>query len=107
MSPDGQVEYTALAGIRYMWWYHLLGLIWTSEFFLTCQQIVISGATVTWYLHRYVRSHWDEMVAESVLCYQPVSLLSLIWLIAENKSLRPSPMDSPGGLITSSVTDVI
>lgn len=52
VSSDGQVEYAALAGIRYMWWYHLLGLIWTSEFFLTCQQIVISGATVTWYLHR-------------------------------------------------------
>ncbi|XP_040262540.1 choline transporter-like protein 3 [Bufo bufo] len=52
VSSEGQVEYKPLAGIRYMWWYHVLGLIWTSEFFLTCQQIVISGATVTWYLHR-------------------------------------------------------
>ncbi|XP_069823827.1 choline transporter-like protein 3 isoform X2 [Dendropsophus ebraccatus] len=52
VSPDGQVDYTPLSGIRYMWWYHLFGLIWTSEFFLTCQQIVISGAAATWYLHR-------------------------------------------------------
>ncbi|XP_044157885.1 choline transporter-like protein 3 [Bufo gargarizans] len=52
VSSEGQVEYKPLAGIRYMWWYHVFGLIWTSEFFLTCQQIVISGATVTWYLHR-------------------------------------------------------
>ncbi|KAG9483114.1 hypothetical protein GDO78_009192 [Eleutherodactylus coqui] len=52
VSSDGQVEYKPLAGIRYMWWYHLFGLIWTSEFFLTCQQIAISGATVTWYLQR-------------------------------------------------------
>ncbi|KAG8555566.1 hypothetical protein GDO81_017746 [Engystomops pustulosus] len=52
VSSDGQVDYKPLAGIRYMWWYHLFGLVWTSEFFLTCQQIVISGATVTWYLHR-------------------------------------------------------
>ncbi|KAM9325364.1 choline transporter-like protein 3 [Gastrophryne carolinensis] len=52
VSSDGLVEYKALAGIRYMWWYHLFGLIWSSEFFLTCQQIVVSGATVSWYLHR-------------------------------------------------------
>ncbi|KAM4720633.1 choline transporter-like protein 3 [Rhinophrynus dorsalis] len=49
---EGQVEYKPLAGIRYMWWYHLVGLIWTSEFFLACQQIIISGATASWYLHR-------------------------------------------------------
>ncbi|XP_053550022.1 choline transporter-like protein 3 isoform X2 [Bombina bombina] len=49
---EGQVEYKPLAGIRYMWWYHLIGLIWTSEFFLACQHMVISGATVSWYLNR-------------------------------------------------------
>ncbi|KAE8610501.1 hypothetical protein XENTR_v10012150 [Xenopus tropicalis] len=52
VSPEGQVEYKPLAGIRYMWWYHLIGFIWTSEFFLACQQMIISGATVSWYLHR-------------------------------------------------------
>ncbi|MEE6495730.1 hypothetical protein FKM82_002128 [Ascaphus truei] len=49
---EGQVEYEPLAGIRYMWWYHLVGLIWTSEFFLACQQMIISGATVSWFLNR-------------------------------------------------------
>ncbi|CAH2311434.1 Hypothetical predicted protein [Pelobates cultripes] len=49
---EGQVEYKSLSGIRYMWWYHLIGLIWTSEFFLACQQMVIAGVTVTWYLQR-------------------------------------------------------
>ncbi|XP_018429336.1 PREDICTED: choline transporter-like protein 3, partial [Nanorana parkeri] len=52
VSSDGQVTFKPLAGIRYMWWYHLFGLIWTSEFFLTCQQIVISGATVSRFLDR-------------------------------------------------------
>ncbi|KAM4642724.1 choline transporter-like protein 3 [Discoglossus pictus] len=56
VSSEGQVEYKSLAGIRYMWWYHLIGLIWTSEFFLACQQIVISGATVSWYLNREKRT---------------------------------------------------
>ncbi|XP_075038413.1 choline transporter-like protein 3 [Mixophyes fleayi] len=52
VSSEGEVEYKPMAGIRYMWWYHLFGLIWTSEFFLACQQIIISGATVTWYFQR-------------------------------------------------------
>ncbi|XP_053325926.1 choline transporter-like protein 3 isoform X2 [Spea bombifrons] len=52
VSSEGLVEYKSISGIRYMWWYHLVGLIWTSEFFLACQQIIISGATVSWYLHR-------------------------------------------------------
>ncbi|KAG8436779.1 hypothetical protein GDO86_007747 [Hymenochirus boettgeri] len=52
VSSKGQVEYKPLAGIRYMWWYHLVGLIWTSEFFMACQQMIISGATVSWYLNR-------------------------------------------------------
>uniref|UniRef100_A0A8C5R2W5 Choline transporter-like protein n=1 Tax=Leptobrachium leishanense TaxID=445787 RepID=A0A8C5R2W5_9ANUR len=52
VSSDGLVEYISLSSIRYMWWYHLVGLIWTSEFFLTCQQMIISGATVSYYLQR-------------------------------------------------------
>ncbi|KAM8931100.1 choline transporter-like protein 3 isoform 2-T2 [Pelodytes ibericus] len=52
VSSEGQVEYKSLSGIRYMWWYHLVGLIWTSEFFLACQQMIISAATVCWYLGR-------------------------------------------------------
>ncbi|XP_035307888.1 choline transporter-like protein 3 isoform X2 [Cricetulus griseus] len=48
----GQVEYKPLSGIRYMWWYHLIGLIWTSEFILACQRITIAGAMATCYFNR-------------------------------------------------------
>uniref|UniRef100_A0A8C7BJ26 Choline transporter-like protein n=1 Tax=Neovison vison TaxID=452646 RepID=A0A8C7BJ26_NEOVI len=48
----GQVEYQPLVGIRYMWWYHLIGLIWTSEFILTCQHMMVAGALVTCYFNR-------------------------------------------------------
>ncbi|XP_040607882.1 choline transporter-like protein 3 isoform X2 [Mesocricetus auratus] len=48
----GQVEYKPLSGIRYMWWYHLIGLIWTSEFILACQRITIAGAMTTCYFNR-------------------------------------------------------
>ncbi|XP_022352747.1 choline transporter-like protein 3 isoform X3 [Enhydra lutris kenyoni] len=48
----GQVEYQPLVGIRYMWWYHLIGLIWTSEFILACQLMTVAGALVTCYFNR-------------------------------------------------------
>ncbi|XP_023438357.2 choline transporter-like protein 3 isoform X1 [Dasypus novemcinctus] len=48
----GQVEYKPLLGIRYLWWYHLIGLIWTSEFILACQQMTVAGAVVTCYFNR-------------------------------------------------------
>ena len=34
--------------IRYMWWVYLIGLVWTSEFILSCQQMVIAGAVAQW-----------------------------------------------------------
>ncbi|XP_078264396.1 choline transporter-like protein 3 [Rhinoraja longicauda] len=49
---DDQVEYRSLYAIRYMWWYHLIGLIWTSEFLLACQQMTIAGAVVCCYFNR-------------------------------------------------------
>ncbi|NXS17039.1 CTL3 protein, partial [Mystacornis crossleyi] len=51
-TSGGQVEYRALSGICYMAWYHFIGLIWTSEFILACQQMVIAGAVVTCYFNR-------------------------------------------------------
>uniref|UniRef100_F7D5R7 Choline transporter-like protein n=1 Tax=Ornithorhynchus anatinus TaxID=9258 RepID=F7D5R7_ORNAN len=48
----GQVEYRPLLGIQYMWWYHLIGLIWTSEFILACQQMIVAGAVVTCFFNR-------------------------------------------------------
>uniref|UniRef100_F6RU03 Choline transporter-like protein n=1 Tax=Monodelphis domestica TaxID=13616 RepID=F6RU03_MONDO len=52
VMAGGRVEYQLLSGIRYMWWYHLIGLIWTSEFILACQQMTIAGAVVTCYFNR-------------------------------------------------------
>ncbi|XP_036046742.1 choline transporter-like protein 3 isoform X1 [Onychomys torridus] len=52
VMEGGQVEYKPLSGIRYMWWYHLIGLVWTSEFILACQRITIAGAMVTCYFNR-------------------------------------------------------
>ncbi|XP_078074966.1 choline transporter-like protein 3 isoform X2 [Mustelus asterias] len=49
---DNQVEYRSLSGIRYMWWYHVIGLIWTSEFLVACQQMTIAGAVVCCYFNR-------------------------------------------------------
>ncbi|XP_025783260.1 choline transporter-like protein 3 [Puma concolor] len=53
----GQVEYKPILGIRYMWWYHLIGLIWTSEFILACQQMTVAGALVTCYFNRLCGTH--------------------------------------------------
>uniref|UniRef100_F1M965 Choline transporter-like protein n=1 Tax=Rattus norvegicus TaxID=10116 RepID=F1M965_RAT len=52
VMEGGQVEYKPLSGIRYLWWYHLIGLIWTSEFILTCQRMTVAGAMVTCYFNR-------------------------------------------------------
>ncbi|XP_055484285.1 choline transporter-like protein 3 isoform X1 [Psammomys obesus] len=52
VTEGGQVDYRPLSGIRYMWWYHLIGLIWTSEFILACQRLTVAGAMVTCYFNR-------------------------------------------------------
>ena len=63
-------------GYRYMWWYHLVGLIWTSEFILACQQMVISGAVATWYFSRYIVeiSHGFEMALSNDKWLENMSL---------------------------------
>ncbi|KAK3919480.1 Choline transporter-like 1 [Frankliniella fusca] len=43
------VEFIDATWVRYMWWVYLIGLIWTSEFILACQQMVIAGAVAIWY----------------------------------------------------------
>ncbi|XP_073090422.1 choline transporter-like protein 3 isoform X9 [Manis javanica] len=68
----GQVEYKPLSGIRYMWWYHLIGLIWTSEFILACQQMTIAGAVVTCYFNRNKNDPPDHPILSSLsilFCY--------------------------------------
>ena len=46
------VTYKDTTPVRVFWWYHLIGLIWTSEFILACQQMVIAGAVAMWYFSR-------------------------------------------------------
>ncbi|XP_059584052.1 choline transporter-like protein 3 isoform X2 [Alligator mississippiensis] len=68
----GQVEYKVLSAIRFMWWYHLIGLIWTSEFILACQQMTISGAVVTCYFNRNKSSPPSHPILSSIsvlFCY--------------------------------------
>ena len=38
--------------IQYMWWYHLFGLLWGSQFLLACQQCAIAGAVAAWFFAR-------------------------------------------------------
>lgn len=39
---------------RYCWWYHVVALIWISEFIVACQQFVIGGVVAEWYFNRSV-----------------------------------------------------
>ncbi|XP_062973734.1 choline transporter-like protein 3 [Elgaria multicarinata webbii] len=68
----GQVEYKIRFGIRYMWWYHLVGLIWTSEFILACQQMTVAGAVVTSFFNRNKSKSPSHPVLSSIsilFCY--------------------------------------
>ena len=51
-KETGFVKYTEHENVSYLWWYHLIGLIWISEFIIACQQLVVSGAVATWYFTR-------------------------------------------------------
>ncbi|NXU63197.1 CTL3 protein, partial [Horornis vulcanius] len=71
-TSEGQVEYRALSGICYMAWYHFIGLIWTSEFILACQQMVIAGAVVACYFNRNKNNPPPHPVLSSIsvlFCY--------------------------------------
>lgn len=52
VTAGGQVEYQPLSGLRYLWGYHLLGLVWTSDFILACQQMAVAGAVAACYFNR-------------------------------------------------------
>ncbi|KAM4595473.1 choline transporter-like protein 1 [Fundulus diaphanus] len=51
-NVTGVVEYEMQGPLQYMVWYHLVGLIWISEFILAFQQMTIAGAVVTYYFTR-------------------------------------------------------
>ncbi|VFV36983.1 choline transporter-like protein, partial [Lynx pardinus] len=48
-NDQGFVEFRVSGPLQYMWWYHVVGLIWISEFILACQQMTVAGAVVTYY----------------------------------------------------------
>jgi solute carrier family 44 protein 1 (choline transporter-like protein) len=37
---------------RKMWWYHLFGLFWGSQFILACGELVLASVVTTWYFTR-------------------------------------------------------
>lgn len=43
------IEFEDASWVRYMWWVYIIGLIWSSEFILACQHMVIAGAVAKWY----------------------------------------------------------
>lgn len=52
-NEEGFVEFRMVGPLKYMWWYHVVGLIWISEFILACQQMTVAGAVVTYYFTRW------------------------------------------------------
>ncbi|XP_063200263.1 choline transporter-like protein 3 isoform X3 [Chroicocephalus ridibundus] len=84
-ASGGQVEYRALSGISYMAWYHFVGLIWTSEFILACQQMTIAGAVVTCYFNRNKNNPPPHPVLSSIsvlFCYHLGTAVKGSFLIA-------------------------
>ncbi|XP_054274772.1 choline transporter-like 1 [Macrosteles quadrilineatus] len=51
-TPFTLVDYTDGTWVRYVWWVYFIGLVWTSEFILACQQMVIAGAVARWYFNK-------------------------------------------------------
>ncbi|XP_055885004.1 choline transporter-like protein 1 [Biomphalaria glabrata] len=52
VNEHSYVMFTKHETITYFWWYHLVGLIWVSEYIINCQSFVISGAVARWYFTR-------------------------------------------------------
>lgn len=66
VGAGGRVDYEPLSGVRYMWWYHLVGLLWTSEFILACQQMTVAGAVVASYFNRNKSDPPDNPILSSL-----------------------------------------
>ncbi|XP_066471269.1 choline transporter-like protein 1 isoform X2 [Tiliqua scincoides] len=71
-NDQGVVEFQVTGVLRYMWWYHVVGLVWISEFILACQQMTVAGAVVTYYFTREKRNLPFTPILASVnrlICY--------------------------------------
>uniref|UniRef100_A0AAX7UNA5 Choline transporter-like protein n=1 Tax=Astatotilapia calliptera TaxID=8154 RepID=A0AAX7UNA5_ASTCA len=51
-NSTGVVGYEMQGPLQFLVWYHVVGLIWISEFILAFQQMTIAGAVVTYYFTR-------------------------------------------------------
>ncbi|KAF5275854.1 hypothetical protein FQR65_LT04092 [Abscondita terminalis] len=52
-----EIQYVDPLWVKYMWWVYFIGLVWTSEFIMACQQMVIAGSVAHWYYrHKYSNS---------------------------------------------------
>ncbi|XP_026574331.1 choline transporter-like protein 1 isoform X1 [Pseudonaja textilis] len=71
-NKQGLVEFQITGPLKYMWWYHIVGLVWISEFILACQQMTVAGAVVTYYFTREKRNLPFTPILASVnrlICY--------------------------------------
>ncbi|KDR21092.1 CTL-like protein 1 [Zootermopsis nevadensis] len=68
--------------VRYMWWLYLIGLVWTSEFILSCQQMVIAGAVAHWmFANRNKESGSVMSSVGKLICYHLGSVAKGSFLI--------------------------
>lgn len=51
-EETGLTEFRLTGPLRYLSWYHAVGLVWVTEFILACQQMTVAGAVVTYYFTR-------------------------------------------------------
>ncbi|XP_012281010.1 CTL-like protein 1 [Orussus abietinus] len=63
------VEYVDATWVKCMWWVYIIGLIWTSEFIIACQDMVIAGAVAHWYFR-------DKDASVSPVCSAMGTLVS-------------------------------
>jgi len=75
-----------------MWWYHLFGVIWATQFFIACEQIVLAGTVASYYftkehtlmtwpyfqsVWRLIRYHLGSAAAGSLI----IALVVLVRLV--------------------------
>lgn len=46
------VEYQETHYLKYMLWFYIVGLIWTSEFIFAASQLCLAGAVAAWYFKK-------------------------------------------------------
>lgn len=64
-AHNGWVQFNQSSIVTYARWYHVVGLIWISEFILACQQMTIAGTVVKFYFTRD-KSQMGNPILESI-----------------------------------------